>query len=225
MKRSELNGILEEAKGFMREQGFALPPWAFWGPQEWRGAGPECAEIRDCGLGWDITDFGSGNFAECGLLLFTLRNGRHDDPNYPKPYAEKIMIARENQVTPTHFHWQKWEDIINRGGGEFVTQIWMANANEDITDEDFTVVVDGIARTVASGEILRLKPGESVCFPSRCYHQFWAEGGPCLIGEVSMVNDDANDNRFLDPIGRFPEIVEDIAPIHLLCTEYPASSE
>lgn len=43
-------------------------------------------------LGWDLTDFGSGDFARRGLFLFTMRNGaaRRD----AKPYAEKIMIDR-----------------------------------------------------------------------------------------------------------------------------------
>ena len=42
-----------------------------------------------------------------------------------------------------------------------------------------------------------------------------------LIGEVSTVNDDRTDNTFLDPIGRFSEIEEDVAPIHLLVSDYP----
>jgi D-lyxose ketol-isomerase len=36
-----------------------------------------------------------------------------------------------------------------------------------------------------------------------------------------MVNDDAADNRFWEPIGRFPEIEEDVPAEALLCTEYP----
>ena len=36
-----------------------------------------------------------------------------------------------------------------------------------------------------------------------------------------MVNDDATDNRFWEPIGRFPDIVEDEPAEALLCTEYP----
>ncbi|MFR1280879.1 MAG: D-lyxose/D-mannose family sugar isomerase [Parabacteroides distasonis] len=32
-----------------------------------------------------------------------------------KSYCEKIMMVREGQVTPVHFHWKKMEDIINRG--------------------------------------------------------------------------------------------------------------
>jgi len=38
---------------------------------------------------------------------------------------------------------------------------------------------------------------------------------------VSKVNDDANDNRFLEPAGRFPEIDEDEAPLYLLVSDYP----
>jgi hypothetical protein len=41
-----------------------------------------------------------------------------------------------------------------------------------------------------------------------------------LIGEVSLVNDDAKDNRFYAPVGRFPEIIEDVKPLHLLVNDY-----
>jgi len=30
-----------------------------------------------------------------------------------------------------------------------------------------------------------------------------------LVGEVSKVNDDHTDNRFFDPIPRFPKVIED----------------
>jgi len=45
--------------------------------------------------------------------------------------------------------------------------------------------------------------------------------GDVLIGEVSMCNDDVNDNFFLEPIGRFPKVEEDEKPYRLLCSEYP----
>ena len=35
-----------------------------------------------------------------------------------------------------------------------------------------------------------------------------------------MVNDDTRDNRFLEPLGRFPAIEEDEEPLYLLCNEY-----
>ena len=34
MKRSEINQILREAKAFLRERSFLLPPWAYWSMQE-----------------------------------------------------------------------------------------------------------------------------------------------------------------------------------------------
>ncbi len=50
------------------------------------------------------------------------------------------------------------------------------------------------------------------------YHDFFvpATGGSVLLGEVSMCNDDENDNRFADA-----EIEEDELPYRLLCNEYP----
>ena len=41
-----------------------------------------------------------------------------------------------------------------------------------------------------------------------------------LIGEVSMVNDDHSDNKFTEPLGRFPTIEEDEPPVYLLCGDY-----
>jgi len=41
-----------------------------------------------------------------------------------------------------------------------------------------------------------------------------------LVGEVSTVNDDTNDNFFYEEIGRFPQIEEDEAPLYLLSSEY-----
>ena len=66
-----------------------------------------------------------------------------------------------------------------------------------------------------------LDPGQSITLPPFMYHDFYGRGGTTLAGEVSRVNDDANDNRFLEPLPRFPAIEEDAEPLHLLCTEYP----
>ena len=41
-----------------------------------------------------------------------------------------------------------------------------------------------------------------------------------LVGEVSSVNDDQQDNRFYQPMSRFPEIEEDEPPMHLLTSDY-----
>lgn len=201
-----------------------LPPFAFWSAQQWRDVGEEADEIRACRLGWDITDFGSGQFPGIGLTLFTLRNGRVHDPRHTKPYAEKIMLVGEGQVTPMHFHWKKTEDIINRGTGVLTVQLYNSDAREEFAGSPVHVSCDGVTREVLAGGHIELKPGESVTLVPGLYHAFWAKrgAGPALIGEVSSVNDDATDNRFKEPLPRFPAIEEDAPAKHLLCNEYPA---
>ena len=202
---------------------FLLPPFAYWSPAEWRTRTRECQEIKDCMLGWDITDFGSGDYYKIGLLMFTIRNGHYSKPQYAKPYAEKILIAREDQVTPYHFHWKKMEDIINRGGGNLLVQVYNSTAEGDFAKTRVRVSMDGRNFEVDAGSILRVEPGESVSIPSGQYHQFWGEKGTgtVLLGEVSKVNDDTIDNRFKEKTGRFPEIEEDVEPLYLLGNEYP----
>lgn len=221
MKRSEVNRIMADADAFIRSFGFVLPPFAYWEPERMRG--PEATEIRARGLGWDITDFAKGNFDEMGLFLFTTRNGRAEDlaRGTGMVYAEKIMITRENQLSPMHRHIVKTEDIINRGGGTLIIELFGSNADGSIDRSmGCTVACDGIPRTVEAGGQVRLAPGESVTLVPGDWHAFWAEEGDCLVGEVSTVNDDNTDNIFDPPLGRFSEIEEDVAPTHLLVSDY-----
>jgi len=226
MKRSQINTLIDEAVEFLANQTFALPPFAFWSPSRWQSTGHEADEIRRNMLGWDLTDFGSGDFAARGLLLFTLRNGDIDAPG-DKTYAEKVMIVRPGQVTPMHFHFNKTEDIINRGGGRLVCQLYNATSDDRLDrTASVTVSTDGVTRALAAGDQVVLTPGESVTLPPRLYHSFWGqpERGTVLVGEVSKVNDDRADNRFLEKVGRFPEIDEDEPAKYLLCNEYPPAA-
>ena len=220
MKRSRINEIMLSADAFIRSCGFILPPFAYWTPEDWRKKGPEVAEIPNNALGWDITDFGTGEFDKSGLFLFTVRNGNPARPE-SKPYAEKIMIAEEDQVTPMHFHWSKTEDIINRGGARLAIELYRSTEDEAL-DKTATVEVsiDGVRHQFAPGTVAELAPGESISLTQRLYHRFWGAGGRVLIGEVSAVNDDHLDNRFLLSLGRFPTIEEDVAPIYLLVGDY-----
>lgn len=218
MKRSEINCYVKEAKAFLDKHEFYLPEWADWTPAQWKTKGEECREIRQNELGWDVTDFGKGNFLQEGLTLVTMRNGNLKLDK--KPYCEKIMYVRENQITPTHFHWTKMEDIINRGGGILCIKIWNANKEEQKTEDDVSIQIDGVTTTVKAGSVIRLTKGRSISFVPYIYHEFWSEDGDSLIGEVSTVNDDKVDNRFLEPLPRYPKIEEDEAPAFVLCNEY-----
>ncbi len=219
MKRSEINAAIKAAEEFFTSKQFPLPEWAYLSPDEWQSKGKECTEIVRNSLGWDITDFGKGDFLKEGLTLFTVRNGniKYDD----KTYCEKIMMVREGQMTPLHFHWNKMEDIINRGGGTLCMRLFMANPEtEEKLSEDVSIKIDGVESKVKAGEIVRLKPGQSITYYPYLYHEFWAENGTCMVGEVSKVNDDNNDNRFYDQTKRFSDIIDDEKPFRLLCNEY-----
>ncbi len=201
---------------------FKLPLWAKFSPGQWEEAisSGDYNEIVEHGLGWDITDFGKQDFLNEGLSAFTIRNGSLKNGSCAKTYCEKIMLAYVGQVTPTHFHWNKMEDIINRAGGVLAIQLWKADKDENRTDEPFTVQVDGVTHHLAAGDIVRLENGQSITLEPYIYHRFWAEGEPCMIGEVSKVNDDSNDNRFYEALGRYPEIIEDEPSDYVLCNEY-----
>ena len=181
--------------------------------------------MRDNLLGWDITDYGLGRFDEVGFSLITLRNGnlRMRD-KYPKPYAEKLLYLKEGQYSPMHFHWVKMEDIINRGGGTVLIRVYNSLPDEGLDKTgSVTVHIDGHAMTVPAGTQVELRPGQSITIYPYLYHDFEVVPGtgPVLLGEVSQSNDDASDNRFNPPVGRFPAIEEDEPPYRLLCTEYP----
>lgn len=222
MKRSEINREIKKAEEFFSSFNFRLPKFASWSPDEWLKHGDEISEIIDCELGWDLTDFGRGDFAAQGLLLFTIRNGRLGSEKYPKPYAEKLMISRSEQVTLMHCHVNKQEDIINRSGGRLVFEIY--NRKGDTTELDDTpveIVRDGEKLVIPAGEKLFLEPGESITLRPNVFHKFYAEkGADVMIGEVSCVNDDHNDNVFHEPQLRFPVIEEDEAPYRLLVCDY-----
>ena len=218
MKRSEINQFIDEAILYFEESHFYLPEWIRWSPEDWASKDSAYDEIRLNQLGWDVTDFGKGRFLQEGLTLVTIRNGNvHRDK---KSYCEKIMLVREGQVTPIHYHWKKMEDIINRGRAELCMRLWRASETDGLSTEDCYVSIDGIRTMVPAGETLRLLPGQSICFEPYLYHTFWAEKGHCLVGEVSTVNDDVNDNRFYEELGRFASIEEDEPARFVLCNEY-----
>ena len=226
MKRSEINTAIQQAIEFTRQMNFPLPPFAYWSPDDWKTKSHDYDEIRDTLLGWDVTDFGSNNFHKEGLTLFTLRNGNAKNFRYLKTYCEKLLIIQEKQVTPLHFHWQKMEDIINRGGGNLLCQLYNSTPDEKLADTPVQVLSDGRHYEINAGTIVTLHPGESITLPPNTYHTFWAEKGKgsVLSIEVSKMNDDQTDNRFLDA-KRFPQIDEDQPPTHLLCTDYPPANQ
>lgn len=260
MKRTEINRILVETEALLARVGVRLPPFCGWTPEKlsaMTSPGGPAREVLDRGLGWDVTDFGSGDFGRSGLTLVTLRNGTPESGGpgrqgrtagaagrggqesagrtgglggsrvaggdlFRKTYAEKVLVVLPGQVTPAHFHHYKMEDIIVRGGGRLVVRVWNATEDDILADTELRAQTDGVERVVAAGGEIVLGPGESVTLPPRMYHAFWGHpaDGPSVVGEVSKANDDHTDNRFLQPMGRFPAVEEDEQPYRWLVGDY-----
>lgn len=194
-------------------------------PTEFVARQDSAAHLIRSRCGWDVTDYGAGRFDEMGLVLFTLRNGLLSDLNAGRGmcYAEKLLISRRDQISPMHTHRVKAEDIINRGGGTLVVELFGSDAGGHLDPQGGgAVMCDGLPVTFGAGDKLRLAPGESVTLRPGDWHAFWAEQADVLIGEVSTVNDDETDNIFHDPISRFSQIDEDAEPAHLLVSDYAA---
>lgn len=223
MKRSRINDIIAQSEDMMRQFGFTLPPFAYWSPDEFKARRADAKNVIDARCGWDITDYGAGEYDKMGLFLFTLRNGRLTDLQQGGGmcYAEKLLISKQDQLSPMHTHVLKAEDIINRGGATLVIELFGSDdAGKFAEDRGGTVFCDGIRRDFAAGDKLHLTPGESVTLMPGDWHAFWGEGGDVLIGEVSTVNDDETDNIFRETISRFANVEEDVQPSHLLVSDY-----
>lgn len=223
MKRSGINDIIAESDDMIRSFGFRLPSFAYWTPEEFVANANKASALIDARCGWDITDYGAGNFSEMGLFLFTLRNGRLSDLKRGGGmcYAEKLLISKKDQLSPMHTHVLKAEDIINRSGATLVVELYGSDASGRFDEtKGGTVMCDGVETPFTPGQKLRLQPGQSVTLMPGDWHAFWGDGGDVLIGEVSTVNDDETDNIFREPIGRFAAIEEDTKPLHLLVSDY-----
>jgi hypothetical protein len=224
MKRSAINAALREAKAFWADRQIPLPPFATWTPEEWAEKGPEVAEIVDTQLGWAVSDLGRGDFEHTGLLACVLRSGYPDriDELGAKTYTEKILMVKPGQVVPLHMHHERSTDIINRGGGRLVVQVYNSTPDEGLAGSEVALQVDGVSRTYPAGTELWLAPGESAFIPARVYHACWGEAGalPVAVGEISSLGESPDDTRFHQPLEPRVEIEEDEAPLHLLSRDY-----
>ena len=220
MKRSEINQAIMEAKKMMEEYLWTLPQWGYWSKDDYSKQPTTSQYLKEHQMGWAVTDFGKGVFNEQGITLFCIRNGIQGNVN-DKPYAEKLLFMQEGQVIPFHSHKIKLEDIINRGGGDLAIEFVEVDEKDQELSNKITVLVDGEKIRLDPHEPLILKRGQSVTVDRNIFHRFYAVKGSGMVmaGEVSQVNDDNNDNYFLEPIGRFSEIQEDEPPLHPLWNE------
>jgi D-lyxose ketol-isomerase len=224
MRRSEINRSIATAKAFFAEHRFLLPPFAHLSAEELRARLSPQSPIYRGRLGWDVTDFGQGDFANQGLLLFTIRNGDKEKlaTGRGRLYCEKLLFFEAGQSCPSHSHYVKTEDIINRGGGRFTINLMSGDLRGNPLKGPAQVLIDEEPFIFEERATVHLDPGQSIVLEPGIYHELRADEGPVMLGEVSLVNDDLKDNIFLSPVARFSQIVEDEPPLHLLCADYDA---
>jgi hypothetical protein len=222
VQRSEINRAIETAKAVFAAHKFLLPRFAFLSPEQLRARITPQSQIYRGRLGWDVTDFGSGNFARSGILLFTIRNGDRDllPTGRGRLYCEKVLLFQRGQKCPSHSHYTKTEDLINRGGGKLTIRLISADLDGRPRKGPSRVLVDEEPVTFGERTTIQLEPGQSIVLEPGMFHALEAADESVLVGEVSLVNDDLNDNIFTVPLPRFPAIVEDEPPLHLLCSDY-----
>ena len=225
MKRSEINSAIKWAEELCATHHITLPDFARYAPDKEIFSHPSRINLKKTMLGWDVSDFGSGDFETVGAVLFTVRNGSVHEKNVGTPYAEKYIFLKDGkeQEIPLHYHIEKTEDIINRAGGVFCCQLAVQDENGK---PDFTkpvrVLRDGEYYDAVPGEIIEIPTGNSITLEPGVFHRFFAKTGcgDLLIGEVSKINDDNTDNVFANPSERFCAVEEDEPSYRLLVNEY-----
>ncbi len=224
MKRSFINEMQRWSLDLLATNSFKLPMFGYWKLDEWKEKKDEIERIKKTMLGWDVTDFGGGDFDSVGAVLFTIRNGNVHEQGCGTPYAEKVILMKQGQKLPLHFHFNKMEDIINRGGGVLVIELYKSKEDGSVDYEsDVEIYCDGIKRIVKAGNGVEILPGNSMTLTPYIYHNFIAKegAGDIIVGEVSKINDDNTDNRFAqEEASRFSEIEEDEEILYPLCNEY-----
>ncbi|MCS7048170.1 MAG: D-lyxose/D-mannose family sugar isomerase [Verrucomicrobiae bacterium] len=190
MKRSEVNAALARAMRCFAEHEWALPP----------------------NPGWDVTDFGLGDFSRYGAVLVNLAQ--------EEEYSEKVIYMTYRQAIPNHCHRRKKEDIICRVG---VISVQLFFGQPGKWDAEGVIQINNVKRPHRSGDVVHLRAGERVTIPPPVYHEFWALSDEAIVGEVSTKNDDLHDNFFVNPrVGRFPKVEEDEPPLVWLVSERTA---
>lgn len=223
MKRSQVNQAIRWAEDLLNRNNIHLPDTASYAPEKWQAIKADAQTVFQTMLGWDVSDFGAGDFDRIGAVLYTVRNGLMGQEGVGVPYCEKYILMKDGQRLPKHYHVFKSEDIINRAGGVLEVMLWNTDEAGRELSSEVVIYMDGIRRAFKAGERIAILPGNSISLTPHIAHIFGPRpgSGDLVVGEVSKVNDDNTDNYFLEKVGRFPTIEEDEPACRLLCTEYP----
>ena len=223
MKRSRINEILREGDAFIRSFGYVMPPFAYWSPEELRARKPRASSRRGSAGTSPTTGKTSSTNSACSCSQS--RNGRAEDlaRGQGMLYAEKIMISRKNQLSPMHRHVVKAEDIINRGGGKLVLELFMPDAegNIDHAGRGARCRADGVMRKLPRRRASEARAGRKRDASAGRVAWILGRGRRCA-DRRSFDGQRRSDRQYLPRPDRHasPQIEEDEAPLHLLVSDY-----
>ena len=191
MKRSQINNAMRDALEMFKEYKIVLPPFARWSPDEWKNKGDEVTEIKDNMLGWDITDFGSGDFNKIGLLLICLRNGNQLlKEKYPR-IGEAPFDSNRKMMSTLH---KADEEIIQytKGAVDVVLgrcESYMENGNVIPMSEEYREKVLKANKDMADRalRVLALAMRRYDEAP-RDFDADRLESGMCFVGLAGMID-------------------------------------
>jgi D-lyxose ketol-isomerase len=224
MKRSFIESRIAMMLAQCARHGLTLPPFAQWTPEQFRADQASAGRIAAGGLGWNIVEFAPGAFTAPGLSAFTVRMGDWHDlaKGGGRLYGEKALMLEDGQGAPHHYHVVKTEDILNRGGGRLMLELFKVDCSGRRLHEPFRVLKDATMIDLEAGGRVALEPGESIVLEPYVAHSFWAEGGLVVAGEVSLANDDTTDNYFVPALAPPDPIDEDITARYVTVRDHHA---
>jgi D-lyxose ketol-isomerase len=237
MKRSEIDAAIDRAIGNASKFGVALPKWADWHPLQFDASADG---IRTQKLGWKVIDFGVGDFANCGLVLFALTSPLVDEfgapltkahhvgaYDYPvTAFSRKFLFVQAGQTEPHHFHRQKQrKEVTVVAGGSVRFELAWADSDTTLSDKDVDVQVDGIWHHLPANGSIVLNPGETITLPGNLSHiiSVPADGSDVIMLETSTANNDRSDNIFPFMTPTSKPVLEDVKARYQLLDEHSAA--
>jgi len=211
MKRSDVNRAIRETLAFIVASGYqaVLPVKATFNLADWYNLHfhdtanhDEMGHIVQANLGWDVTNFGFGDFNNWGRVLYTLENRSKD--YYPdQTFSLKLLNSRPGQKAPMHYHEFKRE-VIKVLVGQVIMDLCKITGEGrgegqlDRYSDNWIRRNDERVMIPADTEVV-LNPQETLYLQREHGHSFWGGDDPemgTLSLEKATVNDDVGRQSF-----------------------------
>ena len=145
MKRSEINRLIEDALKFFQEMHFKLPPLGYLDTGAMEQAGGIVRGSGNESVGMGPHGFWYREF-QCGRVA-AFHPSKRESATRPEALCGKNHDRPGGTGDPHAFSTgPKMEDIINRGGGNLMIQLYPSDREGGFAKKSFQVSLDGLKR-------------------------------------------------------------------------------